>query len=96
MAQYDRAMKVAISLPDALLEHFDSVAARSGLNRSEFFRAAGARYAAELEGSEVAHAIDAYLDSRDTQLIEAEADLARDVTQRSRAQLATVTEDDEW
>ncbi|WP_083980010.1 ribbon-helix-helix domain-containing protein [Demequina salsinemoris] len=44
-------MKTAISLPDADLERLDRVAARHGMNRSEFFREAGRRYADELEGA---------------------------------------------
>ncbi|WP_368498159.1 CopG family ribbon-helix-helix protein [Herbiconiux sp. A18JL235] len=43
-------MKTAISLPDDDFERFDRVAARHGMNRSEFFRAAASRYADELDG----------------------------------------------
>jgi metal-responsive CopG/Arc/MetJ family transcriptional regulator len=43
-------MKTAISLPDGDFERFERVAARHGLNRSEFYRQAGERFAAELEG----------------------------------------------
>lgn len=42
-------MKTAISLPDADFERFERIAARHGLNRSEFYRLAGQRFANELE-----------------------------------------------
>ncbi|MBN8882716.1 ribbon-helix-helix CopG family protein [Salana multivorans] len=88
-------MKVAISLPLDLLEHFDSVAARAGLNRSEFFRAAGVRLAADLEVGELTQAIDAYLDRRSEATAGADDDLIQDVTRHSRARLAA-TEGEEW
>jgi len=44
-------MKTAISLPDADFERFERIAARHGMNRSEFYRRAGERLADELEGS---------------------------------------------
>jgi metal-responsive CopG/Arc/MetJ family transcriptional regulator len=44
-------MKTAISVPDNDFERFERVAARNGMNRSEFFRLAGQRLADELEGS---------------------------------------------
>lgn len=43
-------MKTAISVPDGEFERFERVAARHGMNRSEFFRLAGRRLADELEG----------------------------------------------
>ncbi|WP_026927449.1 CopG family transcriptional regulator [Granulicoccus phenolivorans] len=43
-------MKTAISIPDGDFEHFERVAARHGMNRSEFFRRAGLRFVEELEG----------------------------------------------
>ncbi|MFE7846655.1 CopG family ribbon-helix-helix protein [Microbacterium sp. NPDC057407] len=43
-------MKTAISLPESDLERFDRIAARHGMNRSEFFRRAGRHLADELEG----------------------------------------------
>lgn len=43
-------MKTAISVPDGDFERFERLAARHGMNRSEFFRAAAERYADELEG----------------------------------------------
>jgi metal-responsive CopG/Arc/MetJ family transcriptional regulator len=43
-------MKTAISLPDADFERFERIAARHGMNRSEFYRLAGQKFAAELEG----------------------------------------------
>ena len=44
-------MKTAISVPDADFERFERIAARHGMNRSEFYRRAGERLADELEGS---------------------------------------------
>lgn len=43
-------MKTAISIPDGDFERFERVAARHGMNRSEFFRRAGRRFVDELEG----------------------------------------------
>ncbi|WP_458040213.1 MULTISPECIES: CopG family transcriptional regulator [Bacteria] len=43
-------MKTAISIPDGEFERFERLAARHGMNRSEFYRLAGRRLAAELEG----------------------------------------------
>ena len=43
-------MKTAISLPDGDFERFERIAARHGMNRSEFYRLAGEKFAAELEG----------------------------------------------
>ena len=43
-------MKTAISIPNADFERFERIAARHGMNRSEFYRLAGSRLAAELEG----------------------------------------------
>lgn len=42
-------MKTAISIPDSDFEHFERIAARHGMNRSEFFRRAGRRLVEELE-----------------------------------------------
>ena len=50
MTSYTRFMKTAISVPDEQFERFERVAARHGMNRSEFFRRAGDRFADELEG----------------------------------------------
>lgn len=44
-------MKTAISLPAGDFERFERVAARHGMNRSEFYRQAGRRLADELEGT---------------------------------------------
>ena len=43
-------MKTAISIPDADFARFERLAARHGMNRSEFFRLAAGRLADELEG----------------------------------------------
>ena len=44
-------MKTAISIPDGDFERFERIAARHGMNRSEFYRRAGRRLADELEGA---------------------------------------------
>jgi len=44
-------MKTAISVPDDDFARFERVAARHGMNRSEFYRLAGSRFADELEGA---------------------------------------------
>lgn len=51
MTGYTLDMKTAISVPDDDFARFDRVAARHGMNRSEFFQIAGRRLADELEGS---------------------------------------------
>lgn len=43
-------MKTAISIPNDDFERFERIAARHGMNRSEFFRRAGRKLADELEG----------------------------------------------
>jgi len=43
-------MKTAISIPDGDFARFERVAARHGMNRSEFYAAAARRFADELEG----------------------------------------------
>jgi hypothetical protein len=43
-------MKTAISIPNDEFDRFERVAARHGLNRSEFYRLAGNRLVEELEG----------------------------------------------
>ncbi len=43
-------MKTAISIPNDEFDRFERVAARHGLNRSEFYRLAGNRLVDELEG----------------------------------------------
>ena len=50
MTGHTEEMTTAISLPDDDFHRFERVAARHGLNRSEFFRLAGQHYADELEG----------------------------------------------
>lgn len=50
MTGYTRSMKTAISVPDGDYERFERVAARYGMNRSEFYRRAARKLADELEG----------------------------------------------
>ena len=47
---YTEHVKTAISIPDDDFARFERLAARHGMNRSEFYRLAGRRLAAELEG----------------------------------------------
>lgn len=51
MTGYTRSVKTAISVPDPEFERYEQVARRHGMNRSEFYRAAAARLADELEGA---------------------------------------------
>jgi hypothetical protein len=44
-------VKTAISIPDGDFDRFERIAARHGMNRSEFYRLAGRRLAEELEGA---------------------------------------------
>jgi hypothetical protein len=50
ITSYTSAVKTAISIPNGDFERFERVAARHGMNRSEFYRLAGSRLAEELEG----------------------------------------------
>lgn len=50
MTRYTGCVKTAISIPDGDFERFERLAARHGMNRSEFYRRAGRRLADELEG----------------------------------------------
>ena len=83
-------MKTAISLPDDVFATLEEAARRANMTRSEFFRNAGLRYAAELAREDVTRAIDAY--------IEATGDDGSDQewTEMSRRTLARATEADEW
>lgn len=83
-------MKTAISLPDEVFERLDEAARRANMTRSEFFRNAGLRYAAELAAQDVTQAIDDY--------IEASGDDGSDPewTALSRRALTRATEADEW
>lgn len=47
---YTGAMKTAISVPDKDFERFERLAARHGMNRSEFYQVAARKLADELEG----------------------------------------------
>lgn len=50
ITSYTRLMRTAISLPDVDFDRFERVAARNGMNRSEFYRLAADKLARELEG----------------------------------------------
>jgi metal-responsive CopG/Arc/MetJ family transcriptional regulator len=51
MTSYTHQMKTAISVPDDDFERFERVAAKHGMNRSEFYRRAAQKLADELEGA---------------------------------------------
>lgn len=51
ITRYTPCMKTAISVPNGDFERFERVAARFGMNRSEFFRVAAQRFADQLEGA---------------------------------------------
>ncbi|MFV0433242.1 MAG: ribbon-helix-helix protein, CopG family [Leucobacter sp.] len=56
-------MKTAISIPDEDFERFERLAARQGMNRSEFYRTAAIRFADLLEeGSMLTAVADAVLE----------------------------------
>lgn len=52
-------MKTAISLPDHVAARIDASARQHGMTRSEFYRRAAERYAAELERDDLTARIDA-------------------------------------
>jgi metal-responsive CopG/Arc/MetJ family transcriptional regulator len=83
-------MKTAISLPEEVFAQLDEAARRAGMNRSEFFRVAGLRFAADLAAADVTASIDAY--------IEATGDDGSDDAwlHHSRRTLAAATEGDDW
>lgn len=54
-------MKTAISLPDDVFVQLEAAAHKAGLTRSQFFRTAGLRYAAELASADLTWAVDAYV-----------------------------------
>lgn len=55
-------MKTAISLPDHAAEHFDRVARRHGMTRSEFYRRAAEQYADKLADADLTVQIDDAID----------------------------------
>lgn len=57
MTGYTSDMKTAISVPDSDFERFERIAARHGMNRSQFFRLAAQRLADELEGESALTAV---------------------------------------
>lgn len=55
-------MKTAISVPDDTFDRVERLAKRLGVSRSEFFARAAARWADELESSDVTDAINQALE----------------------------------
>lgn len=60
--RYTRRVKTAISVPDEVYARVERVAARHGMNRSQFYAAAASRFADELESADVTAAINAVVD----------------------------------
>ena len=65
---YTHAMKTAISLPDSLFHAADSLARRTGMSRSELFRAAVADYIEAHRHDQVREALDAVYSEQPSQL----------------------------
>lgn len=65
----------------------------AGMNRSEFFRAAGLRLALEVEGAGLTYQIDTHLSRLPA--ADVEEDLAH-VTRRGRARLESLTDGEVW
>ena len=63
-------MKTAISLPDSLFHAVDSLARRTGMSRSELFRAAVVDYIEAHRHDQVREALDAVYSEQPSQLDE--------------------------
>ncbi len=59
---YTSCMKTAISMTDETFQRAEEAARRLGMNRSQFISVAVARYADELESSDITDAINAVVD----------------------------------
>jgi len=87
-------MKIAISLPQEALERIDSAAARMDLNRSEFFRTAGLRFAVEVEASALTHRIDSHLEHERS--VAGAEDRERDEGLARLARAAALGDGEDW
>ena len=67
---YTHDMKTAISLPDSLFHAAESFAKRTGMSRSELFRAAVADYIEAHKHDQVREALDAVYSEQPSQLDE--------------------------
>lgn len=56
-------MKTAISVPDETFERVERAARRHGMNRSQFYAAAAERYVAELDSADLTAAVDAVVET---------------------------------
>lgn len=63
---YTRAMKTAISVPDDIYDRAERAARRHGMNRSQFYAEAAARYVADLESADLTDAIDSVAEAANT------------------------------
>ena len=63
---YTPGVKTAISVPDETFDRAERLAKRHGMNRSQFYATAAARYADELESADLTDAIDAVVDAVNT------------------------------
>jgi metal-responsive CopG/Arc/MetJ family transcriptional regulator len=82
-------VKTAISLPDRAAEHFDRVAKRHGMTRSEFYRRAAEHFAQELDDADLTAQIDDAIDAIGQPGVEA-------VELRRAANARVVGSSDEW
>jgi metal-responsive CopG/Arc/MetJ family transcriptional regulator len=55
-------MKTAISLPDQLFEHADSLATKLKISRSQFYATALEKYISELEKSTITQKMNEFID----------------------------------
>ena len=67
---YTQTMKTAISLPDSLFQAAESLAKRTGMSRSELFRAAVTDYIEAHKHDQVREALDAVYSEQPSQLDE--------------------------
>jgi hypothetical protein len=59
-------VKTAISVPDETFDRAERLAKKHGMNRSQFYSTAADRYADELESADITAAIDAVVDTANT------------------------------
>jgi hypothetical protein len=85
-------MKTAISVPDETFRRVERRAAELGISRSEFYATAAARYLDQLDGEALTRQIDEALERGG----QAAIDEAREFAAFSMAQLAKLTEDEDW
>ena len=85
-------MKTAISVPDETFRRVEQRVIELRISRSEFYSTAAARYLDHLDGESLTKQINAAVAHGGQALV----DETREFTEFSSAQLARLTEDDEW